>query len=145
MKTARIAIVGGGLSGLYAAFLLEQHGIRDYVLLEARDAPGGRILSVPPQAAGAAGLLDRVDLGPSWFWPGYQPQLSRLVRELGLERFEQFESGDIVVESSPNEAPGRVRGYVSSPASMRLVGGMGTLTGALLSKWLTSARRAGQS
>ena len=40
--TARIAIIGGGLSGLYAAALLEQHGIQDYVLLEARETFGGR-------------------------------------------------------------------------------------------------------
>ena len=36
MTRARIAIVGGGLAGLYAASLLEQHGVHDYVLLEAR-------------------------------------------------------------------------------------------------------------
>jgi len=35
MKKASVAIIGGGLSGLYTAFLLEQKGV-DYVLLEAR-------------------------------------------------------------------------------------------------------------
>lgn len=77
MATSRIAIIGGGLSGLYAAFLLEQAGLRDYVLLEARDRLGGRILSVPvagqspaasPSAAAPASL-DRVDLGPTWMAP----------------------------------------------------------------------------
>lgn len=38
-----VAIIGGGLSGLYAAYLLEQKSI-DYILLEARDTLGGRIL-----------------------------------------------------------------------------------------------------
>ena len=33
MQTARIAIIGAGLSGLYAAWLLESHGVQDYVLL----------------------------------------------------------------------------------------------------------------
>ena len=42
MQNLPIAILGGGLSGLYAAFLLEQRGI-DYILLEARDRLGGRI------------------------------------------------------------------------------------------------------
>jgi len=49
MQTARIAIVGAGLSGLYAAYLLEQQGIKDYVLLEARDSIGGRIASASGQ------------------------------------------------------------------------------------------------
>lgn len=137
MQTARIAIVGAGLSGLYAAFLLEQQGIKDYVLLEARDSLGGRIASAPasrqpaPETATGAEKSDRVDLGPTWFWPGYQHQLGRLINDLGLESFEQHETGDTVVERSPHEPPARVRGYVNSPASMRLVGGMGALTDAL--------------
>jgi cation diffusion facilitator CzcD-associated flavoprotein CzcO len=40
-RTARISIVGGGLSGLYAAFLLDQQGIHDWVLLESRATLGG--------------------------------------------------------------------------------------------------------
>jgi monoamine oxidase len=48
MQATRIGILGGGLSGLYAAFLLEQKGIKDYVLLEARDNLGGRISCVSP-------------------------------------------------------------------------------------------------
>ena len=42
MQDIPVVIVGGGLSGLYAAFLLEQKGIA-YRLLEARDTLGGRI------------------------------------------------------------------------------------------------------
>ena len=42
MQDIPVVIVGGGLSGLYAAFLLEQKGIA-YRLLEARDTFGGRI------------------------------------------------------------------------------------------------------
>ena len=140
LQTTRIAIVGAGLSGLYAAYLLEQQGIKDYVLLEARDTLGGRIASVaasgPPAtgtATSAAGIdpIDRIDLGPAWFWPGYQPQLGRLVDALGLASFAQHETGDTVVERSAHEPPARVRGYANSPASMRLVGGMGALTDAL--------------
>lgn len=140
LQTTRIAIIGAGLSGLYAAYLLEQQGIKDYVLLEARDTLGGRIASVAASGSPASGTatsaaridpIDRIDLGPAWFWPGYQPQLGRLVDALGLASFEQHETGDTVVERSPNEPPARVRGYVNSPASMRLMGGMGALTDAL--------------
>ncbi|WP_175715942.1 flavin monoamine oxidase family protein [Burkholderia ambifaria] len=133
MQTARIAIIGAGLSGLYAAWLLERQGIRDYVLLEARDTLGGRIVSVAgpghasPDAGITADAIDRFDLGPTWFWPEYQQELRRLVDALGLEQFEQFETGDMMVERSPDEPPVRMRGYVNSPASMRVIGGMSSL------------------
>ena len=134
MQVVRIAIVGAGLSGLYAAYLLERQGIRDYVLLESRDVLGGRIASVTASrhsAPHATGSIDQFDLGPTWFWPDYQRELHRLVEDLGLERFEQFESGDMVVERSPDEPPARVHGYANSPPSMRLIGGMGALIEAL--------------
>jgi monoamine oxidase len=136
MQAARIGILGAGLSGLYAAFLLEQKGIKDYVLLEARDNLGGRIASVSttgnmsPRIA-ATKDINRFDLGPAWFWPELQPQLDQLVRDLGLEYFQQHEKGHMVVERSAYEHPMRTRGYVNSPASMRLVGGMGALIDAL--------------
>lgn len=133
-RRARVAIVGGGLSGLLAAWLLQRQGERDVVLLEARASLGGRILSV--DAAGntvdaSAPALDRFDLGPTWFWPGMQPQLDRLVDDLGLQRFEQFETGDMLLERSPQQAPQRVAGATSAPASMRLAGGSGALIAAL--------------
>ena len=134
--TARVAIVGAGLSGLYAAYRLQQIGITDYVVLEARQAPGGRILTLSAaQLSGAdvgeAVITDHFDFGPSWFWPGFQVELARLVAELGLQQYEQHEAGDMLVERS-REAPAlRVPGYQSAPASMRLVGGMRALTDAL--------------
>ncbi|MGN6805981.1 MAG: flavin monoamine oxidase family protein [Trinickia sp.] len=134
MQTARIAIIGAGLSGLYAAWLLESHGVQDYVLLEARDTLGGRIASASASGQDTrdvADAIDRFDLGPTWFWPDYQRELHRLVDELGLERFAQFETGDMVLERSPDEPPMRTRGYVNSPTSMRLVGGMQALVDAL--------------
>jgi len=41
-------IIGGGLSGLYAAYLLYQEN-KSFVLLEARERVGGRILSTEYQ------------------------------------------------------------------------------------------------
>ena len=126
---SRIAIVGGGLAGLYAAYLLEQAGIEDYMVLEAREMWGGRIATVSP--ASGASALDRFDLGPTWFWPAYQPQLDDLIASLGLERFAQYEAGDMLVERAPNTPPMRTRGYASAPRSMRLLGGMSGLIDAL--------------
>ena len=65
MTHTQVAIVGGGLAGLHAARLLHAAGV-DFVLIEARDRLGGRILT-----ADAAGLPceEGFDLGPSWYWP----------------------------------------------------------------------------
>jgi monoamine oxidase len=124
---ARIAIVGGGLAGLVAAWRLVQQGVRDIVLLEARTTLGGRILSV--DATGSLvdmteSALDRFDLGPSWFWPALQPQLDQLVTELGVHRFAQVEDGDLLVERSAQTPPLRTQAHPSEPPSMRLVGGV---------------------
>ena len=166
-KTARLAIVGGGLSGLYAAYVLEQQGVQGCVLLEARDSLGGRIVSAPaagqpaPRPAtnknpgtdsgGGAGAgmgtvtTDRVDLGPTWFWPEGQHQLARLVHDLGLQSFAQFDAGDTVVEPALPGLPARVRGCAQAPASVRLVGGMAALVEALHSRLQSTRIHTGQA
>ena len=128
MRKASVAIIGGGLSGLYAAYLLEKKGI-DYVLLEARLTLGGRIVTAKLPKDNES--IDSFDLGPSWFWPEYQQQLAQLIGELKLESIAQFEDGDMMVERSPNEPAVRTQGYKSSPPSMRLKGGMAALIEAL--------------
>lgn len=143
MQVARIAIIGGGLSGLYAAALLEEHGIHDYILLEARDTLGGRIASVScapgadtadhscDSTASAASALHRCDLGATWFWPAMHPALSELIEQLGLATFEQQEAGDMLVEQTRQRPPSRIAGYLSAPPARRLVGGMGSLIDAI--------------
>lgn len=93
MQHARIIIIGAGLSGLYAAHLLERLGVANVVVLEARDFIGGRIAGM--QAAGGS---DRFDLGPAWFWPEQQCALHQLVDGLGLQRFAQYDQGDMLYQ-----------------------------------------------
>jgi len=135
MTSVRIAILGGGLAGLHAAYLLERAGIHDYVLIEARQTLGGRIACLPSPAyraeAGPAEAQDRFDLGPTWFWPTLQPALAQLISDLGLASFAQHETGDTVIKQALHSPPIRVQGYVNSPASMRLIGGMNSLIDAL--------------
>ena len=143
MKQASVAIVGGGLSGLYAALLLEKKGI-DYILLEARPTLGGRIITtnsatdIPLESLNADATTtlsaDNFDLGPSWFWPDFQQQLGQLIDELQLESFEQFEEGDMMVERSAHEPAIRSQGYKSTSPSMRLKGGMAALINALYNR-----------
>ncbi len=91
-----VLIAGGGLAGLYLANQLEQAGI-DYLLVEARDRLGGRVLSLP--ARGSDTQADRYDLGPAWFWPG-QPRLMRLANELDVGVFPQYSDGNLVFQDA---------------------------------------------
>jgi len=127
----KIAIIGGGLSGLYAAYQLEQKGITDYVLLEARAHLGGRISDF---LSNSQSKSNSFDLGPTWFWPEFQPQLSELIKSLKLETFAQFEQGHTLIERSSSQPPTATPGYMHSPTSMRIKGGMGKLINALYAK-----------
>ena len=127
MRTA-VVIVGGGISGLYAARCLHQAGV-DFQLLEARERFGGRILSVDASGRPAA---DGFDLGPSWFWPGMHPRMAEIVQGLGLGSFAQYTNGDIMVERSRSEAPQRFQAMRQEPQSMRLVGGTAAMVSALV-------------
>lgn len=120
-------IIGGGLAGLTAARILHRAGV-GFLLLEARDRLGGRILSV--DASGHASD-DGFDLGPSWFWPAMQPAMGELVRDLGLAAFPQNSDGDVVFQRMSREAPQRCAGYGQEPQSMRLAGGTGAVIAAL--------------
>lgn len=42
----RVIVVGAGLSGIAAARELTDKGVKDVVVLEARDRPGGRLYAV---------------------------------------------------------------------------------------------------
>ncbi len=124
-----VAVIGAGLSGLYAAALLNRAG-RSCVVLEARDRIGGRILSVP---VGQSAADARYDLGPAWFWPDMQPRMRSLVEELGLEAFPQETEGGVTIERSRSGPPQRyARGFDTEPRSMRLIGGMQALVDAIV-------------
>ena len=114
-KTVETLIVGGGLSGIYAARLLRQRN-SDFVVLEARDRIGGRILSRSHQGFSS-------DLGPSWYWPEIHPKMARLIQTLGLEGYRQFEAGMGRYERADGTVQ-TVGGYTTQPQSWRLSGGM---------------------
>ncbi len=122
-----VVVIGGGLAGLYACRLLHAAGV-DFMLLEARDRLGGRILSVD---ASGESSEEGFDLGPSWFWPTMQPAMGKLVDELGLPAFPQHSDGDVIFERISREPLQRYRGVFQGQSSMRLVGGTAALISAL--------------
>jgi monoamine oxidase len=123
-----IVIVGAGLSGLRAAALLTEKGIKCRVL-EARDRIGGRVLSTSDPFRSDLG---KFDLGPTWFWPQYETTITRLVKELNLGTFVQYNNGAMLLERFENRPPER---YVipenSDARSIRIVGGVQSLIDAI--------------
>ncbi|CAN7261928.1 flavin monoamine oxidase family protein [Rossellomorea sp. LjRoot5] len=115
-----VIIIGAGLSGLRAASLLHAKGI-ECVVLEARERIGGRVIS---ETIGGTDLA-KIDLGPTWFWPDYEPLITRLVKELGLQTFLQHTEGALLYEQSENARPQRhVLPEGAVQRSFRLHGGM---------------------
>ncbi|MEE4609185.1 MAG: FAD-dependent oxidoreductase [Desulfobacteraceae bacterium] len=114
-ETVDTIIVGGGLSGMYAAFLLAPRR-PSLVLLEARSRVGGRILC--PAYRGFF-----TDLGPSWYWPAMNPRINALIQVLQLKGYPQFETGLGRFQAKDGRAE-TIAGYPMEPPAWRLAGGM---------------------
>lgn len=123
----QVAILGGGLAGLYAAHLLHTAGV-PFQLFESRNRLGGRILTAD---ASGRPSQDGFDLGPSWTWPAMQPAIAAVIEELGISTFPQNSDGDVIFERMSREAPQRYRGLPQPAQSMRLAGGTAALITAL--------------
>jgi len=114
MAKKDLIIIGAGLSGLYAATLLQDS--YNIIILEARDRLGGRILTEEGH-----------DLGPSWIW-SHQKNILALIQELGLELFPQYNIGQALYD-----APGGVQTFSPPPSapSARVLGGLETVVHSL--------------
>ena len=104
MTHKKVVIVGGGLAGLYAAYLLEQQNV-DYLLLEAKPRLGGRVLGAQSEHQSEQSY----DLGPAWIFP-HQHKLQRLIQQLGLALFEQYNHGDVLYQASQHQPITRIAG-----------------------------------
>lgn len=133
MSQLPIVIVGAGVSGLYAASLL--HARRERcVILESRDRLGGRALSTFRDAQGEIPAA-HFDLGPAWYWPDTQPNMVRLVRELGLDVFPHYAAGAMRFERFRHEAPQSVpMDDLMVPDAMRFRDGVQSLVAALAAR-----------
>ena len=109
-----IIIIGAGLSGIYAATLLQKN--HNVTILEARNRIGGRVLTV-----------DGFDMGPSWIWQ-HQKNILQLVQENNLELFAQYTQGYALYDT-----PERVERFSPPPSapSDRIKGGIIALIEAL--------------
>jgi monoamine oxidase len=118
-----MAIVGGGLTGLLLAKLLQDSG-QAFVLLEARDRLGGRILSryLSPTAP--------IEMGATWLGRQHT-QLLMLLEQLGLQTFEQQLGDRAIYEPISTSPPQLVQLPPNDNPSFRIQGGTSRLIQAL--------------
>jgi monoamine oxidase len=88
MKETEVAIIGAGLAGLAAALELQKQNI-SFIVLEARNRPGGRVHSI--QADGNV----TVDLGAQWVSP-YHNRMKQLIEKFGLHLVSTYREGKIL-------------------------------------------------
>lgn len=82
VETLDVAVVGGGVSGVYSAWrLLTQGGLSRVAVFEADDHIGGRLLSVTPP--GIPNM--RAELGGMRILPAVQPRINKLIKLLNTE------------------------------------------------------------
>uniref|UniRef100_A0A669FBP3 Amine oxidase n=1 Tax=Oreochromis niloticus TaxID=8128 RepID=A0A669FBP3_ORENI len=85
-----VIVVGAGLSGLSAAhWLKKRDAAMKILILEGKDRVGGRTVTVKLPAAND---VDRWDLGGQWVG-STQTHVLKLIKELGLEVYPQFNMG----------------------------------------------------
>lgn len=89
-----VVVVGGGLSGLSAAFDVQKAGYT-CVVLEARDRVGGKTWSQP--SANGKGV---VDMGAAWINSTNQSKMYSLAQRLGLELILQNTVGNAMMDGT---------------------------------------------
>ncbi len=85
MYTSKYIIIGAGLSGLTSGYYLNKANEKDFLILEARDRIGGRILTE-----------DNIDMGGTWFQTHHE-HVVHLLEELKLKKFYQYNKGKNVL------------------------------------------------
>jgi monoamine oxidase len=104
---ADVVVVGGGLSGLTAAYRLANQGV-DVAILEARERAGGRM---------ASGTFngEAYDLGAHWVAPN-AVQLRKIIHDLGLPLTTQYHDGESAVLLGNKSYTFKQRSPMLSPA-----------------------------
>ena len=88
-----VVVIGGGLSGLQAAYSAQKEGL-SVAVLEARDRVGGKVWSVP-----LASNRGTADLGAAWINDSLQPRVWSYVQRFGLQVVKQRLEGKAVMQT----------------------------------------------
>lgn len=110
-----ILIIGAGLTGLTLAYYLSKTNY-SFKILEARERLGGRIYTKQNKNSAP------IDLGATWF-PKQHIEISKLLKELNLELFEQVLGETAIYEPISTNPPQIVQLPKNQEPSYRLKGG----------------------
>lgn len=125
MNNTEIIIIGGGLSGLATAYYLEKYGMHS-TIIEARKRLGGRIYTLHKKG------VPPMEMGATWLGKKHTYLLA-LLKELGIETFEQFMGEKAFYEPISTSPPQLVHLPYNPEPSYRIAGGTGTLISSLAS------------
>lgn len=108
-------IIGAGLTGLTLAYLLQKQG-RECLILEARNRPGGRMLTSRTNDG------TPLELGATWLGQKHTAIVG-LLHELDLSTFEQVTGGRAIYEAISTSPPQVVELPRNDQPSYRIAGG----------------------
>lgn len=118
-----VIIIGGGLSGLTAAYELKKSGI-SCLVLEAQEKLGGRMETIQ----GALGTP--LEMGAAWYSEIHVSLIS-LLSELYVKTFRQFSEGITLFQTKSFEPPQKFYVPAAETPSYRIQGGSAVLINTL--------------
>ncbi|MEM7171187.1 MAG: FAD-dependent oxidoreductase [Pseudomonadota bacterium] len=109
----RIAVIGGGIAGMGAAWAINQH--KDVVLYEAADRLGGHAHTVTPDIDGRP---VPVDVGFIVYNQHNYPNLVAFFQHLGVETYESDMSFAVSADQGTFEYAGSLAGLLAQPGNL---------------------------
>lgn len=110
-KNSKYLIIGAGLSGLSAGYVLREAGESSFQILESRDRLGGRIFT-----------KDAIDFGAVWFQNHHETILG-LLNTLGIQKFSQYSKGKSVLVYNTMAPAHEFETDPNAPSAYRIAGG----------------------
>ncbi|KAH6688574.1 amine oxidase [Plectosphaerella plurivora] len=110
-----VVIVGGGFSGLTAAYNLQQAGLTT-VTLEARNLIGGKSRSLKREKG-----LGYLEMGATWINEVTQPNVFQLTQDFGLEVVEQYIEGQTIFQDTNGTVSWNDQGGDPEPSELFLI------------------------
>lgn len=114
MSPSPVIIIGAGLSGLSTAYRLQQANI-PFLLLEARDRIGGRILTVRNESG------TPIEMGATWLGKKHTA-INALLKELKIGITEQYLGQQAIYEPLSTSPPQLVQLPPNNDPSYRIAG-----------------------